>query len=121
MNTTIYNTRKPVRMVFAAVAMFATLATAAQADEAFKVAVNYADLNVNTAAGAAVLYQRSRHAADQVCGTADGRNLAEVARVEACTQRAIEKALVEAGVAKLTAQYDAKTGIHQNRIELAAR
>lgn len=72
MNTTIYNTRKPVRMVFAAVAMFATLATAAQAD-----------LNVNTAAG--------------------------------------EKALVEAGVAKLTAQYDAKTGIHQNRIELAAR
>ncbi len=115
------NTGKALRMAFAAVAVCAALGTAAHADDVLRVAVNYADLNVQTDAGATILYQRIRHAAGQVCGVADGRNLAEVARIEACTQRAVAKAVAEAKVAKLTARYDAKMAIQQDRIELAAR
>ena len=120
-HTKTNDTRKPVRLVCATLAVFAALAAAAHADDVARVAVKYTDLNVATDAGAKVLYQRIRHAAGQVCGEADGRDLLGVTRVEACTRRAIADAVAAAQATKLTALYDAKMGIHQNRIDLAAR
>jgi hypothetical protein len=39
----------------------------------------YSDLNLDTQAGAAALYQRIRHAAEQVCGKTDSRRLDQLA------------------------------------------
>jgi len=121
MNNITHNTRKPLRMVLAAAAVFAAFAAGAHADDVLNVHVKYGDLNVGTQAGATVLYQRIRQAADQVCGKADVRDLAGAARVQACTGQAIAAAVAAVGVPTLTAVYDAKTGVNPNRINVAAR
>lgn len=51
--------------------------------------VRYADLNLNTAAGAKVLYKRIRDAAVQVCGDTDSRQLDQAAAAKACVDRAV--------------------------------
>lgn len=51
--------------------------------------VRYADLNLNTAAGAKVLYKRIETAAAQVCGDTGSRQLDQAAAAKACMERAI--------------------------------
>jgi UrcA family protein len=121
MNIITHNTQKPLRTVLAAAAVFAVLATGARADDVLKVHVKYADLDVATEAGATVLYRRIRNAADQACGKGEERDLAQVARAQACTDRAIAEAVAAVNVPKLTTLYDTKMGINGNRINLVAR
>ena len=65
-------------------------AHADEADLAVKTrAVQYADLNLNTAAGAKVLYKRIEQAAEQVCGDTTSRQLEQAAAAKACVERAI--------------------------------
>jgi UrcA family protein len=80
-------------IVVAAVAFLGVASViGAQADEAVMTptrTVSYSDLNLNTQAGAEKLYQRIRHAAEDVCGDEGSRQLKEVAAVRACVNKAV--------------------------------
>jgi len=120
------------RIAFAAVAVCAalsgvaradTLANAnpvANADEARQLKVSYADLNLNSQTGAAVLFQRIRRAADQVCEVPGTRDLTVLAQAKACKDHAIAAAVQAVKLPALTRLYDAKFGIAPNTI-VAAR
>jgi UrcA family protein len=52
-----------------------------------QIKVNFADLNVSDAHGAAALYARTWAAARSVCAPLDERGLAEISSVHACVYR----------------------------------
>jgi UrcA family protein len=81
----------------AAIALIGTAIPAfAQSEDAPTVSVRYSDLNLASKAGVAALHQRIARAADQVCGSADSRDLAANAAINACRQRAVSDATVRA-------------------------
>jgi len=100
----------PLRITIAAVALIAALTTGVRAADAPQVQVKYADLNVNTPAGAAALYQRIRFAADQVCALPNARDLAVLAKVQACTHHAVAHAVATVNNPTLTGLYDLNVG-----------
>jgi UrcA family protein len=65
--------------------------------------VRYADLDLNNAHGAGVLYQRIRTAAHSVCRELDSRMLALQQRYSACVQGAIAQALTDVDRTSVTA------------------
>jgi len=106
------HTKNPIRIA-AAVALFAALtagAAGAHAAEVPQVHVKYGDLNLATAAGATVLHQRIRGAADLVCGVADARELGRVAQAKACAVHTVAEAVAAVNAPALTAVYAAKMG-----------
>jgi UrcA family protein len=72
--------------------------------------VKYADLNVGSKEGAAVLYARIRHAAKNVCFQFDGGGLDIYGQREACINKAILGAVAKVNAPALSALYSAKTG-----------
>jgi len=98
------------RMTIAAAALIAALTTGVQAADVPQIHVKYADLNINTPAGAAALLQRIRFAADRVCDFGGTRDLSVFAIVRACTTRAIADAVATVNNPSLTAAYEAKMG-----------
>jgi len=114
MNT--FTLRHSKKVIFAAVAA-ASFAPVMQAAQAAEVAndrpafvVRYSDLNIDTQAGAAKLYQRIQHAAEQVCGKADSRRLDEVVAAKDCMVKAVASSVAAVGNAQLTSQYTARVG-----------
>jgi UrcA family protein len=103
------NTQNPNRIALA-IALVAVFAGAAHADDLRQVQVKYADLDVNTAAGAKVLYQRINRAADQVCEYPETRNLAVLGKVKTCTDHAVAAAVGAVNSPVLTALYEVKMG-----------
>ncbi len=99
-----------LRITIAAAAMIAGLTTGVRAADVPQMQVKYADLNVNTPAGAAALYQRIRFAADQVCALPNARNLAVLAKVQACTDHAVANAVATVNNPSLTDLYEVNTG-----------
>jgi UrcA family protein len=101
----------------------AAVAAGAHADEAANgVAartVHYAAINLNTQAGAAVLYKRIRNAAEQVCGDGGARGLAEAAAAKACVDRAIFASVRTVNNPQLTSEYNVRVGAVQP-IDLAS-
>jgi UrcA family protein len=91
-------------------ALLGGLATGGMAADLPQVHVKYADLNIDTPAGAARLYQRIRGAAIAVCPAFDARNLAGRAAVEACRTRAIADAVAAVHNPSLTRVYERQTG-----------
>jgi len=67
--------------------------------------VSYADLDVNTGEGAAVLYHRIRVAAAEVCSIYDTRDLAHAALRRSCTDRAVAHAVAAVNLPALADQY----------------
>lgn len=104
MNT---RTKNPIRIA-AAVALFAAVTAGAHTGDVPQVHVKYADLNVNTTAGASVLYERIRSAADRVCGTPGAHDLARIGQAQACAARAIAEAVTAVNAPALTSVYDLK-------------
>ena len=94
--------------ILAAGTLIVTVSTGARAADVPQVHVQYADLNVSSPAGAAVLYQRIRVAAAQVCGTPDQRDLARLEQAKMCTDKAIARAVTAVGNDMLTDLYQAK-------------
>ena len=80
----------------------AFLVTGAHAHETNGLTVRYSDLNLNSAAGAKVLYQRIRAAAKQVCGDIDDRQLGRAAAAKACLDQAIENSVRAVNNVQLT-------------------
>jgi UrcA family protein len=103
------STNHLVQTVLAAGALVIALSSGARAADVPQVKVKYADLNLSSPAGAAVLYQRIRVAATQVCGTPDRRDLGRFEQAKTCTARAIANAVTAVGNDALTNLYQAKT------------
>lgn len=74
--------------------------------------VKFADLSVNTEAGAAALYQRIHHAAKQVCEQpgVDQRNLQALQLQQSCIARAESRAVDNVHSAALSAYYQMTLG-----------
>jgi UrcA family protein len=75
--------------------------------------VHYSDLNLNTPAGASVLYKRIRSAAEQVCGDVRSRQLAEAAAAKACVDQAVYTSVHSVNSVKLTNAYNTRMGVTQ--------
>ena len=93
-----------------------TLAAAAQLayaanpidDSRRHIEVHYADLNLSTTEGAAVLYRRLQSAAESVCSEGGTRDLQSTFRVKTCVSTAISAAVTKIDRPVLTAYYRAK-------------
>jgi UrcA family protein len=109
-----------IRTILTATALCAALAAGARAEEAPQVHVSYADLNLNTAAGADALYQRIRKAASNVCALPVERDLGHVSQTKACTARVIAEAVEALDNPAVSRVYEQKTGLTP-AIQLAAR
>ena len=118
---TITRNSKHVLAAVAAVCL-ASVTIVAHADEAANGVptrtVRYSDLDINTRAGATVLYARIRYAAQEVCGDADSRLWAVSAAVKACVNRAISTSVRSVNSPKLTSVYNSHVGAAQT-IKLA--
>jgi UrcA family protein len=100
MNTQIKNA-KNVLVVLAAMSA-AVLVGVGHAAELPARTVSYQDLNLNSEAGAKVLYQRIHGAAEQVCGNVQIRDLPGVRAHEACVEKAVSDAVASVNSQRLT-------------------
>jgi UrcA family protein len=122
------NTPRPFRLIglllaAAAAAGLSGLAHAGDTDnDVPKQVVKFADLNVNSPAGAAALYRRIQRAAQQVCrDPLDIRELSMAVRAKSCNAEAIERAVKAVNAQMLTSLHLAKTGRTEMPIILAKR
>lgn len=110
-------TRNNFTWAAVAAVCLAAVNVGAHADEAVNVVaartVHYADLNLDTRAGAAVLYARIRNAAQLVCGDVGSRQLAQAAAAKACVDRAIVASVRSVNNPALTSEYNARVGAAQ--------
>jgi UrcA family protein len=83
--------------------------------------VHYADLNLSTTDGAAVLYQRLQSAAENVCSEHGTKDVGSVFRVKACVRAAISAAVTQIDRPLLTAYHRAKVGGATAALRQAAR
>ncbi len=124
MKTFTLRNRKNILFAAVAAVSFASVAQLAQAADAVDappaLTVHYSDLNLDSPAGAAVLYQRIRRAAEQVCGKADSRRLDAMVAAQNCMDKAIAASVSAVGNAQLTSQYLARVGKESKRIVLAS-
>jgi UrcA family protein len=88
---------------------FATVSNAADDTVPPQVIVKFGDLNISNPQGAATLYARIRSAAKSVCSQFDGRRLEEMAKRDACINKAILGAVTKVNNSALSAVYSAKT------------
>ncbi|HTC52909.1 MAG TPA: UrcA family protein [Steroidobacteraceae bacterium] len=72
-------------------------------------AVNYADLDINTTAGAETLYERIRRAAVQVCPQVDFGDIERHAVAVRCLNEAVAHAVNSIASPQLAAVYAART------------
>jgi UrcA family protein len=91
------------------VLMSGSLAANAQRAEAAaqmpSVAVNYADLNLNTPAGVEALYARLRAASRSVCNVGQGRALADAMASKSCYREVLATSVGNANLPTLTARH----------------
>lgn len=103
--------KSAVRRTLAAVSMASVcaLASAGSPDPSLRRTVSFADLDINHPAGAAVLYQRIRAAAREVCRPTSERDLAVAELARSCVQDAIARAVNEVNAPKLSQYHDTET------------
>ena len=124
MNTITTRTAKHLTAASVAALCLASLCAAARADDTAAVVpsrtIHYSDLDLGTPAGASLLYNRIRRAAERVCGEVDSRELARAAAAKACVDRAIAASVRSVNNPRLTSVYDARTGGGRQTINVAA-
>jgi UrcA family protein len=118
------NYSKNIALVTVAALGVASLAIGAHADEAVvrvpTRTVHYSDLNLNTQAGAEVLYKRIRNAAEQVCGDVGSRQLEEAAAARACVDQAAIASIRAVNNLQLTNTYNSHVGVAQTTMSIAS-
>jgi UrcA family protein len=82
--------------------------------------VGYADLDLATTKGTAVLYSRLRSAAYEVCGSADSRDLERVTASKSCIAQAMTNAISAVNSPLLTSRYLASTGTTAHNVATMA-
>jgi UrcA family protein len=97
------------------VSTFAAVGSASATDStgAPQAVVKYADLDISTAQGAAMLYSRIRFTAEGLCEPLNSGDPFSRFRVQECVQRAIEGAVAKVNRPTLSAVYAAKYGVPQ--------
>ena len=124
MKTFTFRTSKNIVLAAVAAASLGSLTHMAQAADVAgdrpALTVRYSDLNIDTPAGAAALYSRIRHAAEQVCGKADSRRLDEVSAAKNCADKAVASSVAAVDNAQLTSQYSARVGKAPKQIVVAS-
>jgi UrcA family protein len=105
-------------MIFALALAFQSAHAAPPQDVPF-VSVHFADLDLSSAAGAQVLYQRLRGAAKSVCGPLDDRNVSRHMAFDACVKAAIGGAVAKVDQPLVTAYYKAQRSDHNPTIQTA--
>lgn len=122
MKTFTHNTVALLAVASLGVTLLASGAHAAEATVAAPVVrVSYVDLNLGTQAGAKVLYQRIRAAAERVCGDAESRQLEVAAAAKACMDQAIVTSIRAVNNEQLTRTAKAKGFQVATSINMAAR
>ena len=115
---------KNIGLATVTVLSVATFAISAHADESLggvpARTVHYSDLNLNTQAGAEVLYRRIRITAEEVCGDVSSPELARAALAKACVKRAVGASIRAVNNPRLTNIYNAHTGVAQTGMSVAA-
>jgi UrcA family protein len=116
---TFKNTRR-LSLWTAALAAAAAFSTLAQAQDtlgsdAHQLTVRYSDLDVNTVAGASVLYRRLQGAAHFVCGD-EGRSLIEQRQWDGCVRDALTEAVTAVHSPTLSAIEAGRTGAMQTAL-----
>jgi UrcA family protein len=118
------NYSKNIALAIVAALGVTSLAIGAHADESVVRApartVHYSDLNLNTQAGAEVLYKRIRNAAEQVCGDVGSRQLEEAAAARACVEQAVVGSVRAVNNLQLTNTYNSHAGMAQSAMNIAA-
>lgn len=93
----------------AALASIGTQAASAAQPADTAVSVRYADLNLNTDAGAATLYDRLQVAAQQVCGAVNARDVARQGAAARCRNEVVAEAVSHISSPQLAAVFAART------------
>jgi UrcA family protein len=109
--------RKLVALVATGLAFVGSAAVAAPQTESREATVNYADLDLESAAGIESLYARIRSAAKKVCGTAEIRDITAQADMRACRVAAIDKAVAAVGNEALAARHVGKREMRYARAD----
>ena len=95
------------------IASFAGIAQAAPVDENTRsVSIRTDGLDLASNMGARTLDQRVRNAVGQVCGTADGRDLAARAQIAACRKVAMTNATPQVALALANARSDERLALN---------
>jgi UrcA family protein len=112
-----------IGITIAAIALGVALMRDGSADSAppARVSVSYADLDINTVDGAAVLYHRIRVAAAQVCAIYDSRDPAQQALRQSCTERAVIEGVAAVDNPVLSDRYLARAKDSAQLSMMAAR
>jgi UrcA family protein len=92
----------------------APVQAAEQIDPLTKI-VAYGDLNLETEAGAKVLYSRLRNAAKDVCVLLESRDPSRKSLWETCFDNAVTTAVVQVNKARVTALHNQTTGAGKGR------
>jgi len=87
------------------------IASAGSPDPSPQRTVSFADLDITHPAGAAVLYQRIRAAAREVCRSSIGHDLNFAELSGYCVQDAIARAVNEVNTPTLSRYYETATGL----------
>jgi UrcA family protein len=97
-------------MLISALALSSQLAHGGPAPDALSMTVKFADLDLTRSAGAAVLYERLKGAAQTVCAPFDARSrdLQSQVHFKQCVQSAIGTAVARIDRPALTAYYRAQ-------------
>ena len=102
----------------------ATLAVSAHADESVAQVpartIHYSDVNLNTQAGAEVLYKRIHDAAEQVCGDVGSRQLDQATAAKACVDRAVSGSVRAVNNRQLTSVYNEHSGAAKTATSVAS-
>ena len=103
--------KSAVRRALLAVAMasICTIANAGSPEQSTQRTVRFADLDLSRPAGIAVLYQRIRVAAREVCQTVDERDLMLLAASRSCVRDAIDHAVDDVHSLALSRYHQTKT------------
>jgi len=84
--------------------------------------VKYADLNLSSSSGVAALYQRIERAAVEVCQLPQGtRQLKLETELKACRHEAVDRAVGQTNLPKLSAMHFAETGRQVDSAQYANR
>jgi UrcA family protein len=109
-------TIKKSRLTFvsAGLTLALTCATALQAatlreDGVRQTAVSYADLDLTRSADVERMYQRLQNAVKEVCAQSTGNRLRDQVRVQQCTRRSMDNAIVSINAQQLTWLHIEKT------------
>jgi UrcA family protein len=118
------NYSKNIALAMVAALGVASLAIGAHADESVgrvpARTVHYADLNLNTQAGAEVLYKRIRNAAEQVCGNVGSRQWVEAMAARACVNQAVAASIGAVNNLRLTNTYNSHLGVAHTAMSVAS-